>query len=91
MRIGTWNKSDHWMDMFVRKRQDIEITLKDKDMGVVGLTEANIRKIDKPEDLLIDGYKLITDKGMDKKLPYWPKLLTHQDTLNDHPTPNTTS
>jgi hypothetical protein len=28
LRIGTWNKSYHWRDMFADKRQDIEIALK---------------------------------------------------------------
>ena len=48
--------------MFGDKRQDIEITLKRQ----TGITEANIRKEDKPEDLEIDRYKLITGRGIDK-------------------------
>ena len=35
LRIGTWNKSYHQRDMFADKRQDIEITLKNADMGVI--------------------------------------------------------
>ena len=49
-------QSDHLRDMLTTKREDIEITLKNLEMGVIGITEANIRKEDKLEDLQIDGY-----------------------------------
>ena len=44
MKIETWNKSDNWKDKFTAKREDKEISLKNNDMGVIGITEANIRK-----------------------------------------------
>ena len=34
-------------------------------MGVIGITKAKIRKDYKLEDLQIEGYKLITDRGRD--------------------------
>ena len=51
--------------MYTTKREDMEITLNNIDMGVIAITEANIRKKEKPKDLEIEGYKLITDRARD--------------------------
>ena len=51
MKIGKWNESDNWRDMYTAKQENIEITLKNIDMGVIGIAETHIQKEDKPEDI----------------------------------------
>ena len=67
IRIGTWNKGGSYCTKFTTKIVTIEEIAKSNKMGVMGISEANIKKGEKQQDLTIPGYITVIDRGRESE------------------------
>ena len=64
IKFGCWNKGGA-LQPLKEKLNEIELLIKTEAFGVFGVLEANLFKHDDVEDIKIDGYTVLWDKGRD--------------------------
>ena len=67
LKIGTWNKGGANQDLW-KKINEIEMILLDKNLDCLGITEANLKKDAVLEKVVIAGYKMVCDAGVDNRI-----------------------
>ena len=61
LKIGFWNNKSSQSHKASNTRDNLNLLLKEKNIDIICLSEANILREDEPGEVMIAGYSLITD------------------------------